>query len=159
METLILVRAEANAVGNVQILREVEVHELRGEARGGEEFGQLAPPPSSVAGLLLELATRREIRVFRAALIVRIQRAGRHLEEQPLRGAPVLPDEEDVVIRIEREDRNRSRVPGDIAGRTGAVRSFDRVDPERQVPATVEDPGVDDALDESSPGVIIRGRT
>jgi len=45
----------------------------------------------------------------------------------------------------------------DVAGPARAVGALDGVDPERQVAALVEDPRVDDALDEIGPG-ITRGR-
>jgi hypothetical protein len=45
----------------------------------------------------------------------------------------------------------------DVAGPARAVGPLDGVDPERQVAALVQDPRLDDALDEIGPG-IPRGR-
>jgi hypothetical protein len=50
-----------------------------------------------------------------------------------------LTHEEHAVLLVERDDRDRARMPGDLALRTRAVRSLDRVDAERQVVALVED--------------------
>src|SRR4029079_13840637 len=46
----------------------------------------------------------------------------------------------------------------DVARPARAVGAFDGVDPERQVAALVDDPRVDDALDEIGPGGFPRGR-
>ena len=51
-----------------------------------------------------------------------------------------------------REDRDGARVADDLARPARAVGPLDRVDPERQVAAAMEDPRVDDALVEVGPG-------
>ena len=49
-------------------------------------------------------------------------------------------------------------MPGDVAHGPGAVGALDGVDPKGQELALVDDPGLDDALDEIGPGDRLRGR-
>src|SRR5512141_1654368 len=56
--------------------------------------------------------------------------------------------------RDPRPSRRRRR----RGGRPGAVGALRGVDPEREVAPAMQDPGVDDALDEIGPGGILRGR-
>jgi hypothetical protein len=49
-------------------------------------------------------------------------------------------------------------MPGDVAGRPRPVGAFDRIDPEFEEGAAVQDLRMDDALDEFGPGVVLRGR-
>lgn len=147
---LVLVRTEAFVgMGRAQVGGQVEVHQLAGEAGSRPEGAQLPPGRGPVAGLLLELATRRELRVLdRAGRRVDVERPGRDLEQDTARRRAVLADQEDLVVGIDRDDRDGTRMTGDIALGPRPVRALDGVDPERQVAAPMEDPRFDDPLDE-----------
>ena len=147
---LVVVGPEALVgVGRHEIRGEVQVHELGGEARRRPELGQLLPRAGAVARLLLELAPRGELGVLRRARRgVTVERPGRDLEQDPPGGRPPLSDEEDAVGGVDRDDGDRSRMARDVPLRTGAVGPLDRVDPELEVAAAVQDAGIDDPLDE-----------
>ena len=81
-----------------------------------------------------------------------VERAGRDLEQRLADGDPVLPDEQDPVLVVDGEDRDRARVADDVARPARAIGALDRVDPEGQVAAAVDDPRVDDALGQIGPG-------
>ena len=156
---LVLVGPEAVAVGRPQVRGEVQVHQLGGEARARcRSVASLRHVPARIpvsssssrgaasSGSSIEPSSRD------------VERAGRDLEQRLADGDPVLADEQHAVLVVDREDRDGARVPDDVARAARAVGPLDRVDPERQVPAAVEDPRVDDALDEIGPGGIPRGR-
>jgi hypothetical protein len=69
-----------------------------------------------------------------------------------------LPDEEHPILGIDRQDRDGAWMARDLARAAGSVGPLDRVDPEGQVAAPVENLRLDDALDEIGPGGIPRGR-
>src|SRR4029453_4043371 len=97
---------------------EVQVHQLRGEARGGPEARQLPPRPGAVAGLLLELAPGGFVPVLAPPrLLVTVEGPGRDLEEDAAGRQPELTDEQDPVGLFDREDRDRAGGPGDLAPR------------------------------------------
>ena len=50
-----------------------------------------------------------------------------------------LADEEHAVVRVERDDRDRARVAGDLTATQRAVGPRHRVDAELQIPPAVED--------------------
>ena len=133
------------------------MHQLGGEPGRGPEPAEQLPRPGPVAGLLLELAARGEVRVLDRAVGPLVERAGRDLEQGAFGRAPVLADEQDVIVGIDGDDRHGTGMAGDVARGTRPVGPLDRVDPERQVTTAVEDPRVDDALDEIGPG-FLRGR-
>jgi hypothetical protein len=70
---------------------------------------------------------------------VDVEAPGRDLEQDRGRGNAVLADECDAIVRVDRDDRDRSGVAGDVARRARSVGPFDRVDAEGQVAAMVED--------------------
>ena len=109
----------------------------------------MAPGPGPEAGLLLELARRGVVRVLRSARDrVRIEPARRDLPERATRRDAPLPDEDDAIRVVDRDDRDGARVTGDVALVARAVGPLDRVDPELEVAPTVEDARIDDPLDE-----------
>ncbi len=61
-------------------------------------------------------------------------------------GHAPLAHEEQPVVLVEREHRDRARVPDDVARSPRAVGALDRVDAELHVPPAVDDLGRDDAL-------------
>jgi hypothetical protein len=125
------------------------MHQLGREAGRGPELGELPPGTGTVAGLLLELAPRGELGVLdRPRRLVDVERAGRDLEQQPLGRTPPLADEEELAVGVDGDDRDRSRMAGDVALGAAAVGPLDRVDPELEVVAAMEDPPLDDALGE-----------
>ena len=63
-----------------------------------------------------------------------------------------------MVLIVDREDRDRAGMSGDLTGAARAVGPFDGVDLERQVATLVEDLAIDDALDEGGFGVLCRSR-
>ncbi len=91
-------------------------------------------------GLLLELAPGRVLGVLLRAVRGDIEAAGRDLAQDPPGGQPELADEQDAVLVVDGHDRDRARMAGDVALGARAVGALDGVDPERQVPAVVEDP-------------------
>ena len=62
-----------------------------------------------------------------------VERAGRDLEQRLADGDPVLADEQHPVLGVDRHDRDRPGMPGDVTSRARAVGALDRVDPEGQV--------------------------
>ena len=73
-------------VGRPQVGREVEVHELGGEAGRRPERAEQAPRAGPHAGLLLELARRGEGAVLDlAGRLVDVERAGRDLQQDAAR--------------------------------------------------------------------------
>jgi hypothetical protein len=50
-------------------------------------------------------------------------------------------------------------VARDLTRRARPIRALDGVDTEGQVAATMDDAGLDNALEEIGPGVILRGRS
>ena len=114
----------------------------------------LRPEP----GLLLELAPCGVLRVLLGAVVGDVEAAGRDLAQDPSRREAELADEQDAVLVVDGDDRDRARMAGDVALGARAVGALDGVDPERQVAAVMEDPGIDDVLDEIGPGGILRGR-
>ena len=103
-----------------EVGRQVQVHQLAGEAGRRPEGGQLAPAAGPVAGLLLELARCGPARDPRSSRqrVDDVERPGRDLEHQPAGGRPPLADEEDVAVRV---DRRRSRPPRDGRGSRGST--------------------------------------
>jgi hypothetical protein len=69
-----------------------------------------------------------------------------------------LPDEKHAILTIDRQDGDGTRMAGDLARPARAIGPLDRVDPEGQVAAAMEDLRLDDALDEIGPGGILQGR-
>ena len=128
-------------MGRHEFGREVQRHVLAGEARRREEGAQPLPASGPVAGLLLEFAPSREIGILDRAgcLVGDIESPGRDLEEDPRRGRPPLADEQDAVVGVERQDRDRAGVAGDVAFGAGPVGALDRVDPELEVATAMED--------------------
>ena len=57
--------------------------------------------------MILDCARRR----------VHVKRSSRNLEERLARGDPELADHEDVVVGVDREDRDRTRMADDLAFR------------------------------------------
>ena len=53
----------------------------------------------------------------RARRRIHVQRPGRDLQQHAARRVPVLAHEQDVLVIVEREDRDRARMPADVAGR------------------------------------------
>jgi hypothetical protein len=125
------------------------VHQLAREAGGRPERAQREPRAGAVAGLLLELASSGELRVLGSGGVLgRVEAPGRDFEQDALRRRPPLADEQDAILGVDRDDRDRAGVTDDVALRTGAVGPLDRIDPEGEVATTVEDATVDDPLDE-----------
>src|SRR6185312_13016434 len=98
------------------------------------------------------------LRVLIGAVVGDVEAAGRDLAQDPSRREAELADEQDAVLVVDGDDRDRARMAGDVALGARAVGALDGVDPERQVAAVMEDPGIDDVLDEIGPGGILRGR-
>jgi hypothetical protein len=138
-----------------QVGREIQVHQLAREPGRGPERGQLLPRARAVAGLLLELPPDGQLGILdRAVGRVDIERARRDLEQDPLGRCPPLANEEDPIVGVDRDDRDRTRMAGDVALGARPVGPFDRVDAELEIAAAMEDAPIDDALDE-----LVVGRT
>ena len=75
VESFVLVGPEPVEVRRRELRREVQVHQLRCEPGGRPELGELPPLGRVLAGLLLELASRRERDVLPG-----LPRAGRELD-------------------------------------------------------------------------------
>jgi hypothetical protein len=141
------------------------VHQLVREAWRRVERAELPPRPGAQPGLLLELPPRRHVGIFLGPVVPEVEAAGRDLEQGVVRGDAPLADECGTPVAVERDDRDRTRVPGEIADGAGAVGALDRVDPELDELAAVEDVRLDDALAQLldllakiGPGGILRGR-
>ena len=154
----VFVGTQAIVIGGGQSGRHEQMHELRSEPRSCVKARHLSPGRGAHAGFLLQLAPRRQIGIFDRAVLADIQGSGRNLQQQLTDRDPILPDEEHAIVGIDRQDRHRARVTGDLTGAARAIRSFDRVDSERQIVAAVDDLRLDDALDEIGPGDLLRGR-
>ena len=83
-------------------------------------------------GLLGELAARRGL----GLLAVLVARPGHDLEHLGVDGGPVLPDQRHGAVVVDRDDRDRTRVPDDdaIEGFAGGVEQVQTVDPEQPGP-------------------------
>ena len=91
------------------------MHEFRGEPGCRPEPGDEPPRAGPHPGLFLELAPSGLVGILDRPVLGHIERAGRDLEEGLADGHPVLADEQDTVVGIEREDRDRARVTDDVA--------------------------------------------
>ncbi len=107
-----------------------------------------------MAGLLFELPSRGEGRVLGRAVGSGVERPGRDLEEDAPGRRAVLANEEDAIGVVEGDDRHCAGVADDVALAVGPVGELDRVGPEGEVVAAVEDPGIDDALVQMVGGVV-----
>ena len=136
------------------------MHQLLGEARRRVERRRVAAT-SRPACPVSSSSSRRAatIGILGGAVVVdgRASPAGISSRTRPA-GDAELADEQHAVLVVERDDGHRARVAGDVARRARAVGALDGVDAERQVAALVDDPRLDDALDEIGPGGILRGR-
>jgi hypothetical protein len=74
------------------------------------------PRPGPQAGLFLELPPRGRLRVLLDSRGVDVETAGGDLEERPAGRHAVLPDEGDPLLFVERDDRDRTGVAGDVTG-------------------------------------------
>ena len=72
----------------------------------GEQVDQHVPGAGRQADLLGEFALRREQRI----LPVDVQQAGGRLDQPVPDGVPVLPDQRDPVLIVERDDADRARM-------------------------------------------------
>jgi hypothetical protein len=125
------------------------VHQLRREAGRGPERGKPLPRPRPVAGLLLELAARRDLGVLDlAGRRIDVERPGRNLEQHAAGRQPELADHEDAIGVVDREHRHGAGMPDDVTLAARAVGPLDRVDAELHVVALVDHPRIDDALGE-----------
>jgi hypothetical protein len=122
------------------------MHQLVREAGRRKERAELSPCTRTQPGLLLELASRSEVGVLLRAVIGYVQSTGRDLEQGVVRREAPLADQGYPTRRIDGHDRDRARMPREIAGRTRAVGSLDRVDPELDERAPMDDAPIDDAL-------------
>ena len=91
------------------------MHQLGGEAGRRVELGDLAPRPGAHPGLLLELARGGDLGILDGAVIGHVQRPGGDLEQGLADRDPILADEQDTVLLVDGEDRDRARVSGDLA--------------------------------------------
>ena len=155
---LILVRMQALTVGRSQVRGEVEMHEFRSEARSREEARDETPRSGAHPGLLLQLTWSGEVGVLDRPVIGHVKRPGRDLEQGLADRDAVLAHEQDPILVVDSQDRDGTGVTGDLARPAGAVGALDGVHPERQIATLVEDPRIDDTLDEIGPGGIPRGR-
>ncbi len=136
-----------SSVGGREVRREVQVHQLRREAGRRPERRRAAAterarmPVSSSSSRGAATAGSSSAPVD---LIDDVQRAGRDLQQDAARRVPPLVHEQHVVVSIEREDRDRARMAADVAGCDRAVGASDRVHPEREVPAAVENAALDE---------------
>ena len=90
------------------------MHELVGEARRRVEHTELPPRPGAKAGLLLELAPRRDVGVLLGTVVGDIESPGRDLEECRIRRQPPLANERHAIFGVERDDRHRPGVARDV---------------------------------------------
>ncbi len=109
-------------------------------------------------GLLLEFARRGVVGVLPGPVLGDVEPTRRDLEQGVVRGQPPLAHEDHPLLGVERDDRDGTRMAGDVAHGAGPVGPLDGVDPEFEERPAMEDARVDDALDEIGPGVWLRGR-
>lgn len=147
---LVLVGSEPLiGMGRIEVAGEVQHHPLRREARRSPELGQALPAPGAVTGLLLELAPGSEAGVLDLARgRIDVERSGRDLKKDAIGRRAPLANEQDVAGRIDRDDGDRAGVARDVALGATAVGPLDRVNPELEVAAAVQDARRDDPLDE-----------
>ncbi len=103
--------------------REEESDPLVRESRGGEEGGELAPRFGYVSGLLPQLALRA-----RKRLLVRLELPGGNLPQFGSNGVAVLPNEKDVAVRKDGDDRYGTGVYDDLPRTLCPVRRLDPID-------------------------------
>ena len=153
------VRGRSPSAGR-EVRGEIQVHELGGEAGRRVERARLAATtPARIPVSSSSSRRRGEVRVLDRPVRRRCRasrpgsRAGL-ARRRPGTGGRAAPGPRRRCARI-------ATAPGmadDVARAARAVGALDGVDAERQVAALMEDPRVDDALDEIGPGGILRGR-
>jgi hypothetical protein len=116
------------------------VHQLAREAGRRPERREPPPGPGSESGLLLELARCGVGRVLDGAgrLVDDVQAARRDLPERSAGRGPPLADEDDPVRVVDRDDRDGSRMAGDVALVARPVGPFHGVPAELALPAAME---------------------
>src|SRR5207253_7096617 len=106
----VLVLVEVLLPAALDALGDVQRHALPAEAGRRPERRHLVPLAAAQTRLLLELALRR-----RERLLALVDRACRHLDELLARRLAQLSHEDDVVVPVDGDDRDRARVFDDLA--------------------------------------------
>ena len=131
------------------------MHQLGREPGRGPERAELLPAPGAVAGLLLQLAPGRQLRILDGtADRVAIQRPGGDLEQRSAGRLAPLAHEQEAVRLVERDDGHRARVAHHVAPMAAAIGALGRLDSHLQVAPAMDDLGRDQALREAPVDVV-----
>ena len=116
---LVLVGAEAIAIGGSQIRGVIEIHQFRGKPGRSVEPRDEPPRAGAHAGLFLQLARGGDLGILDRAIGGDVEGPGRHLEQRLTDGDPELAHEEDAILIVDGEDRDGTRVADDLARCSG----------------------------------------